>query len=435
MPDSSGPILVADGFDGFRDALAQTRWLLITHIPYLRKPDGSIWMTKVWRQDILARLDYMNQLTILAPCHSVAWEEGLVELPRDALKRVHFDPLPAPKRLGTALLQLPLMTWRVVRALRHCDALRTSIAGWPIAPGLIANPLAVMMRKPFAIEVESTFWRLRDPAHARKRSRLRSRFNEFFVRWCIRRARVALFTHSAYRDGLSAGAKAERVLLPTTWINTEDILDPETARARWLEAKERPQLLFAAALTPEAGMAMALDAVETLDQRGLDADITVVGDGPLLGAWKDLARRCRHVQITLIYKVTPETRLALLRQHHVAIIPSLADEPPRFLFDALSQGTPVIGSDVSGHRDILENKTCGRLFAAGDAGALADCVARTVENLGELSASTDTALATAQTLTHERLHQIRARVFAQHLSVRRKGSADRPVLPPPPAFS
>ncbi|WP_035250910.1 glycosyltransferase family 4 protein [Desulfocurvus vexinensis] len=71
--------------------------------------------------------------------------------------------------------------------------------------------------------------------------------------------------------------------------------------------------------------------------------------------------------------VTDETQLALLySMADVYVLPSLEDNLPNVVLEALACGTPVVGFDTGGIPDMVEHKRTGWLVPPGDAAGLAD---------------------------------------------------------------
>ena len=62
------------------------------------------------------------------------------------------------------------------------------------------------------------------------------------------------------------------------------------------------------------------------------------------------------------------------------IFPSLYEGFPNALCEAMRVGLPVIASDCSGNRDIIQNGVNGLLFPVGDIKALKKCIQHLVSN-------------------------------------------------------
>lgn len=73
----------------------------------------------------------------------------------------------------------------------------------------------------------------------------------------------------------------------------------------------------------------------------------------------------------------------LTRACDVAVLAATGcDASSTVLKEAMSLGVPVVGSDVGGTREILENGACGRIVPPGDYAALAEALAETLRGAG-----------------------------------------------------
>ena len=69
--------------------------------------------------------------------------------------------------------------------------------------------------------------------------------------------------------------------------------------------------------------------------------------------------------------------------HHlfdVSALTSLSEGFPNSVVEAMAAARPVVATDVGGMRDALLDGITGRLVPAGDAAALADALARVLED-------------------------------------------------------
>lgn len=83
--------------------------------------------------------------------------------------------------------------------------------------------------------------------------------------------------------------------------------------------------------------------------------------------------------------VTSEQLDELYQQANVAVIPSLFYEnAPAVILESFRAGTPVIGSNIGGIPEIIDDGYNGRLFAAGDSDELKDILENLISNPAEL---------------------------------------------------
>jgi teichuronic acid biosynthesis glycosyltransferase TuaC len=89
--------------------------------------------------------------------------------------------------------------------------------------------------------------------------------------------------------------------------------------------------------------------------------------------------------------------------------------------EAMAQGTPVVACRGEGPQDFIEDGVSGYLVPARDAGALADVIARVLDDPGAAQAVGQAGRAVARTLTWERNARAVHDVYEQVLD----GAAER----------
>jgi glycosyltransferase involved in cell wall biosynthesis len=392
-----------------RRALAGCRYLLVVPVPWFCAPDGGIWLDTLWHRDLVRHLDYIADLTVLAPRRPLGERRGLVALePRPGLA---FRALPEGRGMAEALLRAPAMLAAAVAAVRRADLVHSGIAGWPLPPGLLVNPVARALRRPLVIVVESAFWRLSGPGPHGRGARLRAGVTERLARWSVRQAALSVFTHAGYRDTLARGARGAVLVTPAAWIDAADLV-PDAAAAT--AARGAPvRLLFAGRLIPEKGVATLIAALAAAEAAGVPVLLDVIGEGPLRADLAGLAARLRRVRLGLREPLPyGPAFFALLRGYHGLVVPSHSDEQPRILVDAAAQAVPALASDTPGHRALVAEGVTGWLHRPGDAAALAAALARATAEPATLAAMGRAARAGAEGRTHQAMHAARAQALA-----------------------
>ena len=396
---------MADGseFPVLKARLAGVRYLMVVPIPWHRDGAGVIWLDPLWARDLVRHLDYLSDLTILAP--EGPMERGMVAL--SALPGLTFAPFPEGQSLSGAVMRLPAMARAAWRALGQADLCHTGAAGWPIPPGLVVNPLAALRGVPMVMTVESAFWR-GDGGRRGWGARLKGAVIEALARWSARRAVLNVFTHARYRDTLARGARGEVLITPATWLDQSAVLDPARARALWQGRPARLRFVLAARLIPAKGIDTALAA---LAQSAGDWQLDIIGEGPMAARIRDAAQAAPG-RLRLLDPVPygPEF-FTLLQGYHGLLVPSLSDEQPRILYDGFAQALPAIASDTAGHVEAVIPGQTGLRFPPGDAAALA----RLLDGLegGALRQMGLSARDWVDGRTHETMHLLRARALAR----------------------
>ncbi len=122
---------------------------------------------------------------------------------------------------------------------------------------------------------------------------------------------------------------------------------------------------------PRKGMAVLLDALQTLLPTRRDLQLVVAGSGEQADliemAGPELAPRLR-----MLGRVSDEQKAALLRSVDLYCAPNTGSESfGMILTEAMSAGCPVVASDLDAFRAVLDDGTAGALVPVEDPAALA----------------------------------------------------------------
>lgn len=400
------------------EGLAQS-YLLVTSIPCYRDESGARWLDQAWHHDLMEHLKYLRNFTLCAPLLPKGAEQHLVRVEdqKDALLRC--VDLPPQNSLRQAARALPRTFATLWRAIGQSEIVHSSVIGWPYPLGWLANPIAIVRRKGLVVVVESS-WR-RGGGSTKPQTlkiRISNAVTEFAGRWSCKHADVALFTHSTYRNALNCGTRENSYITPAVWINESDILDDAIAEASWQRKIAQPvRMLFAGRLVPGKGVDVLLSALRLLDDRGVKAQVDIIGQGDRRQACEQAARTFCNVRVSVLNPVPYGAPFfELVRGYHALLLPSVSDEQPRVIFDANSQAVPVIASDTPGIRPHVDHHQTGWLLSSGNPELLATTLERGMANAAELRRMGMTALARTHGHTHTAMHRTRFNILKRHLA-------------------
>lgn len=161
---------------------------------------------------------------------------------------------------------------------------------------------------------------------------------------------------------------------------------PESAPPR-VDAPGTPLLLCVARLIPHKGVATAIDAVAIATERGYDVRLDVLGDGP---EWNALERLIEERGMGSRVRLVGATPNDIVLERLAGALALLApceiqsdgdrDGLPVSIIDAAWCGTPVIATPVGAIPDLVVDGESGLLVPERDAHALADAIARLVDD-------------------------------------------------------
>jgi len=97
--------------------------------------------------------------------------------------------------------------------------------------------------------------------------------------------------------------------------------------------------------------------------------LAIVGDGPLLGATRELVEASGIGDIAWLPGALADVP-QVLQSFDVFVLPSLNEGISNTVLEAMATGLPVVASAVGGTVELVEDRHTGRLFAPGDVAAL-----------------------------------------------------------------
>lgn len=115
--------------------------------------------------------------------------------------------------------------------------------------------------------------------------------------------------------------------------------------------------------------------IETLlaSASGLPHRLKVAGDGPLAESLREQYADCR--QIEFLGRVGAREVGELLSHATLSVMPSQCyDNNPLGVIESLCAGTPVVGADMGGIPELIEDGKTGLIFRSGDPTALASAI-------------------------------------------------------------
>jgi glycosyltransferase involved in cell wall biosynthesis len=397
----------------------KSRYLLVINIPLYTGAGGLSYADQLWFKDLTEHLSYIENFTIAcprlnqdAPLHARSLEDD----PR--YSRVRFVNLPGTPSLVRALLSLPVTVWKLWRAISDADIVHSGVGGWPIPLGWIAIPLSVLLRKKTVTIVESGAWRLQPGLPSSFKAKLRATVYEHIARWCMSHTDLAIFTQEEYRQSLLPDDRHGRGhVIHASWIDEDVILSNQQAEQSWqqkLPANDVAiKVLYAGRLDVEKGVLVLLEAIKLISQKNIPLELGILGAGVLgetCNALSESLTGSTRVRMLGTVQYGPPL-FEVIRQFHLVVVPSISDEQPRIVYDAYSQGVPVLCTNTAGLRDCVFEGRTGRLVEPNNARVLSQALEEEAAAPQGLRSMGQTALGVARTMTHQRMHRDRQRLL------------------------
>jgi glycosyltransferase involved in cell wall biosynthesis len=230
------------------------------------------------------------------------------------------------------------------------------------------------------------------------------------VGWALRRCQ-RLVVPSGFLREVFASHGIEAEIVP-------NIVD--TTRFRPAEVAERGcGLIVARNLEPIYDNATALRAFALVRRVHPEARLTIAGTGPEAGALQALAKELGiEAAVDFAGRLERDEMAARLRHSRIALNPSLVDNMPNSVLEALASGVPVVSTAVGGVPFIVHDGATALLVPPGDAQAMAAALLRLLaepELAQRLSAN---GLREAQRYTWEQVAPLWAAVYAEAVAGR-----------------
>jgi colanic acid/amylovoran biosynthesis glycosyltransferase len=128
-------------------------------------------------------------------------------------------------------------------------------------------------------------------------------------------------------------------------------------------------------LVPEKGQAVLVEAIARLREEGVEADLTLVGDGPGRRTLEEQVRRhALAPAVTFTGAVSHADVKRRLAAADVFCLASFAEGVPVVLMEAMGSGLPVVTTRVMGIPELVSDGIDGILVRPGRADELADAL-------------------------------------------------------------
>lgn len=150
-------------------------------------------------------------------------------------------------------------------------------------------------------------------------------------------------------------------------------LDEKFIQAEITPIPSENKLVCVGRLCPQKGQLLLLEAIATLKQRGIDCQLTLVGDGELREEIETLCKKLEiREQISITGWASSDEVKAKIIEAKLIVIPSFAEGLPVVIMESLALGRPVISTYVAGIPELVVEGKSGWLCFAGDKESLTD---------------------------------------------------------------
>ena len=144
---------------------------------------------------------------------------------------------------------------------------------------------------------------------------------------------------------------------------------------------EKPRIITVGRLAAEKGQLILLQAIAALSANGIEADLELVGDGPLK-AWieGEISRLHLHDRVSLTGELSAEEVKARLHEADIFCLPSFSEGLPVSIMEAMAIGVPVVSTLIGGIPELAIDGKVALTVPAGNVEALAGALGRMISD-------------------------------------------------------
>ena len=200
------------------------------------------------------------------------------------------------------------------------------------------------------------------------------------IHWLLRKMRLWMYPYAKYVSVQteSAASYFSGSLRAKIVITPNPVAPPPTS-APISKTQTFKTILTIGRLDPQKDQQSLIQAFAKLHPAFPDWKLMIYGQGPDQQKLAALIAQL-NLQDTVTLAGTTKDIWSVLAMADLFVFPSRYEGFPNALCEAMSAGLPVIASNVTGNKDVVQNKVNGLLFEAGDVDALAALMQELIEN-------------------------------------------------------
>ena len=318
--------------------------------------------------------------------HLTSPKQGQAAAGCEDVDGLRFHRTPAPPAGPPVLNELRQIKATEMRLEQLARELRPDLlhAHSPVLDAIPALRAGRRLGIPVVYEIRA-FWEDAAVDHGTTRAgSLRYRLTRGLETWVLRRVDHAFTICEGLRQDIVArGIAADKVTVIPNAVDVESFQlsgQPDAALKSRLSLDGATVVGFIGSFYAYEGLDLLLDALPALLAGRPELRVLLVGGGPQEANLKAqavrlgiadrvvFAGRVPHGEVGRYYDLID---LLAYPRHAMRLTELVTPLKP---LEAMAQGRVLVASDVGGHRELIRDGETGRLFKAGDAGALAAAI-------------------------------------------------------------
>jgi glycosyltransferase involved in cell wall biosynthesis len=211
--------------------------------------------------------------------------------------------------------------------------------------------------------------------------------------------------------------------------NFTEVAAEKPGRSR--AAGGRLELLFAGRLVPHKGVRHLVPVLAGLRARGVDARLTVLGEGPERAPLDAAVRDAGLASsVRLRGLVSPDEVRASMRSSDALFLPTQWEGLPLVVVEAMAEGAVPVVSQLPVMGDVVTHDKDGLTFAVGDEAGMVDALARLADDARREALSRAAHATARERFSSERCGADWLRLFEDAFAGRLVPARSRRWLPP-----
>jgi len=409
------------GFNLFGLFMINKRYILFNSTPILKDKQGRYTCDPFWAKDLRLHLGYISKLVLCCPVIETDEKSDMPSLIK--MISYNFGALADITDDGIEIIALnPSIGWlqvfknlvpnflKVKHAISTDCIVHSDAAGWPFPISFYLLPLKFFYKFKWIVVMESTFWAVKKGDQFSIRKWFTHTAHQLLLPHCLKNADARIFTHTVYKNMFISDDTNVHISEYSN-LDNEFLVDEAKVKDKFLQMNTRSmRFLLAGRLIPDKGIQVLLNAVSVLREKGVKAQIDVMGSGELEQACRDFAAKSQGSVVFSFVETVPYGKpfFELLSTYDVLLLANLTEEQPRIVLDAFGQGLSIVASDTEGLKTICKHQHNSIVFKTGDVNALAEAITYAVNHPSDMLYMGLEGLKLAQTKTHQRMHEDRA---------------------------
>lgn len=259
---------------------------------------------------------------------------------------IRVVPMPFIQRGGRKQFRPLMLIYSILMPFIHWKILKNaSILKTNQIPGCWAAVMAKIIFKKRLILRCGYIWSYF--ALQNKESIIKTYIKKIIEKFSCTLSDAVVCSSASDQDYLQMNYKVKAKVIPN-YVDTE-VFKPLNI------SKKKDSICFVGRLERQKNLIALLEAL-----KGLPYELTIIGNGNMRQKLERKAKE-NNINITFMNSVFHLRLPEILNQHEVFILPSLYEGTPKALLEAMSCGIPVIGTNVTGIKDIIRHKENGYL--------------------------------------------------------------------------